>query len=78
MQTVHRVGGQFLFAGRIKRLLIDTDTAPTAGPWNDLAAMIYPDPTAILMMEQDQKYREALKFRDAGLERTVVLTTEAF
>ena len=78
MKTVHRVGGQLLFAGRVKSVLIDSPEAPTAGAWDDLAAMIYPDPTAILSMEQVPAYQAALGLRDKGLERTVVIATEAY
>ncbi|MEO1014769.1 MAG: hypothetical protein AAFX08_06215 [Pseudomonadota bacterium] len=77
MQSVHQVGGQFLFAGRIARVLIDARSGPTMGEWDDLAAMMYPDPTAILYMEQIPAYQKALADRDRGLSRTVVIASEA-
>ncbi|MEO1041766.1 MAG: hypothetical protein AAFX52_05715 [Pseudomonadota bacterium] len=76
IKAVHQVGGQFLFAGRIKEVLLDSEKAPTAGAWDDLAAMIYPDPTAIFYMEQIPAYTAALNYRDEALERTVVIASE--
>ncbi|MEM9262243.1 MAG: hypothetical protein AAGA22_01580 [Pseudomonadota bacterium] len=78
MQTVHSVGGQFLFAGQLQDVLIDAPGAPISNEWDDFAAMIYPTPTAILQMEKDPKYREALTYRDEGLDQTIVIATEAF
>lgn len=47
MRAVHRVGGQFLFAGRVSEVLIEARSEPVPAEWDDLAAMIYPDPMAI-------------------------------
>jgi len=77
MKAVHMVGGQFLFAGQITEVLIVSETATTAGVWDDLAAMIYPDPTAIFYMEQSSDYRDALSYRDQSLVNTIVIATEA-
>ena len=77
MRAVHMVGGQFLFAGRITNVLIEPKNESTPGDWDDLAAMIYPDPMAIFYMEQSPRYKNSLHFRDESLERTVVIATEA-
>lgn len=77
MKAVHAVGGQFLFAGEITRIVHEAEGAPTPGPWDDLAAMIYPDPSAIFQMERIEDYVAAFDYRDAGLRRTVVIASLA-
>ncbi|TAD73935.1 MAG: hypothetical protein EAY70_11855, partial [Sphingomonadales bacterium] len=76
-KAVHTVGGQFLFAGTITAMLIQPRSPDWQGPWDDVAAMIYPDPTAIFAMEQIPAYARALGDRDAGLRRTRVIATRA-
>lgn len=75
MRAVHGVGGQFLFAGQITAVLALPQSPQWQGPWDDVAAMIYPDPTAIFAMEQFPFYRRALGDRDEGLKRTRVIAT---
>lgn len=76
-KAVHAVGGQFLFAGTITAMLAQPRSPDWQAPWDDVAAMIYPDPTAIFAMEQFPFYRRALGDRDAGLKRTRVFATRA-
>lgn len=76
-KAVHAVGGQFLFAGTVTSMLVRPASPDWQGPWDDVAAMIYPDPTAIFAMEQLPAYRRALGERDAGLKRTRVIATRA-
>lgn len=76
-KAVHAVGGQFLFAGTITAMLVRPSSPDWQQPWDDVAAMIYPDPTAIFAMEQFPFYRRALGERDAGLKRTRVIATRA-
>lgn len=76
MQAVHGVGGQFLFAGRITAMLAAPKGSDWQAPWDDVAAMIYPDPTAIFAMEQFPFYRRALGDRDEGLKRTRAFATQ--
>lgn len=75
MRTVYRTGGHLLFYGRVTEVLRDATGGPTAGAWSDVAAMRYPNPPAILTMENIDAYRAALHHRDAGLERTVVIAS---
>ena len=75
MRTVHRTGGHLLFFGRITEVLREATNGPTTGAWNDVAAMRYSNPAAILTMENMADYRAALHHRDAGLERTVVIAS---
>jgi hypothetical protein len=77
-KAVHAVGGQFLFAGTITAVLVQPRSPDWKAPWDDVAAMIYPDPTAIFAMEQFPFYRRALGERDAGLKRTRVIATRAY
>ncbi|MEL6237524.1 MAG: hypothetical protein AAFQ90_02905 [Pseudomonadota bacterium] len=78
MKAVHRVGGQFLFSGTITSVIAETKHHPAPGVWDDLAAMIYPDPTAIFYMEQNDDYRRALGWRDESLEHTRVIATVSY
>ena len=78
MRAVHAVGGQFLFAGQITSVLAAPKSPDWQTPWDDVAAMIYPDPTAIFDMEQFPFYRRALGDRDEGLKRTRVFATQAY
>ncbi|MGD9817055.1 MAG: DUF1330 domain-containing protein [Hyphomonadaceae bacterium] len=75
MRTVHRTGGKLLFAGRILEIVRPATAGPCVGAWDDLAAMRYDRPEAILSMEHVPEYRAALVHRDAGLARTVVIAT---
>lgn len=75
MRTVYRTGGHLLFYGRITEVLREATGGSTTGAWSDVAAMQYPNPPAILTMENAPDYRAALHHRDAGLERTVVIAS---
>jgi hypothetical protein len=75
MRTVYRTGGHLLFTGRILSVLREAQAGPTVGHWDDVAAMRYPNPPAILSMEHAPDYHAALDDRDAGLERTLVIAT---
>lgn len=75
MRTVYRTGGRLIFAGRVLSILREAKAGPALGRWDDVAAMQYPTPQAILSMEHAPDYHAALDDRDAGLERTVVIAT---
>jgi hypothetical protein len=75
MRTVYRTGGRLIFAARVLSVLREARAGPTVGRWDDVAAMQYPTPQAILSMEHAPDYHAALGDRDAGLERTVVIAT---
>jgi uncharacterized protein (DUF1330 family) len=75
MRTVYRAGGRLLFAGRILAVLREATGGPAVGRWDDVAAMQYPNPPAILSMEHAPDYHAALHHRDAGLERTLVIAS---
>jgi hypothetical protein len=75
LRTVYRTGGRLLFAGRIAAVLREATAGPAIGHWDDVAAMQYPDPAAILSMEHAPDYNGALAHRDAGLKRTLVIAS---
>lgn len=74
-QTVHRTGGRLIFFGRVETVLREAKGGLTAGAWDEIGVMQYSEPKAILTMEQVPAYRAALKHRDAGLERTVIIAS---
>jgi hypothetical protein len=76
LRTVYRTGGALLFYGRVDEVVRVPKAGPTLGRWNELAAMRYPNPAAILSMESVPAYRRALSHRDAGLARSVVIATQ--
>ena len=75
VQTVYGLGGQLQFAGTVAEVL-RASTRDRGAPWNSVAAMRYPDPTAIFTMEQDDAYRASLEDRSRGLARTRVIATK--
>jgi hypothetical protein len=64
-----------LFYGAVAEVAHAPKSGPTVGAWHDIAAMRYPNPRAILSMEHVPEYRAALKHRDDGLARTVVIAS---
>jgi hypothetical protein len=74
LRTVYGPGGQLQFYGRVGEVVRASTRDPDVH-WDDVAAMRYPDPTAILTMEQDAAYRASLDDRAEGLERTRVIAT---
>lgn len=75
LRTVYRTGGHLLFYGRILEVLRAASAGPCVGAWDDVAAMRYNRPEAILSMEHAPDYRASLQHRDAGLLRTVVIAS---
>lgn len=75
LRTVYRTGGHLLFYGRIGEVLRPASAGPCMGHWDDVAAMRYNRPDAILSMEHAPDYRASLHHRDEGLVRTVVIAS---
>lgn len=75
MRTVYRTGGHLLFFGRVRDIVREADAGPCAGKWDDVAAMQYMRPDAILSMEHAPDYRASLVHRDAGTDRTIVIAS---
>ncbi len=75
LRTVYRTGGHLLFYGRIEQVLHAAKSGPCLGAWDDVAAMRYNRPEAILTMEHAPDYRAALSARDEGLLRTCVIAS---
>ncbi|MEO1730301.1 MAG: hypothetical protein AAFR64_06145 [Pseudomonadota bacterium] len=78
MKSVHAVGGQFLFAGKVSKVLVPSKAEAAPTQWDDLAAMIYPDPEAIFYMEQFEYYRDAHSYRDASLKSSKVVASVSY
>lgn len=76
MKTVYRTGGALIFYGKVLEIVQAAKAGPAIGKWDDVAAMRYPNPSAILSMENVPAYRAALHHRDAGLARTIVIATK--
>ena len=72
----HTVGAvsqaQVLYDGPVQQVLIGTSTAPEAD-WDSVLIVRYPSRKHFLAMMADPIYRQALRHRYAGLERTVLL-----
>lgn len=77
LRSVYRTGGQLVFYGKVTGVLREAASGPTVGRWDEVAAMQYRAPAAVLTMEQLPDYRAALVHRDAGLEKSVVLASIA-
>lgn len=75
LETVYRTGGRLAFFGRVEDVLQEAKGGQTKDIWDDIAVMEYSEPKAILTLEQVAKYRSALTHRDAGLDRTVIVTS---
>lgn len=75
MRTVYRTGGRLLFFARVIEIVRAAQAGPCIGAWDELAAMQYNRPDAILSMEHAPDYRAALVHRDEGLLRTVVIAS---
>lgn len=75
MRTVFRTGGRLLFFGRVREIVREADAGPCVGKWDDVAAMQYTAPGAILSMEHAPDYRASLHHRDAGTDRTIVIAS---
>jgi uncharacterized protein (DUF1330 family) len=74
-QTVYRTGGRLAFFGQTEEVLKEPAGGLTVGRWDDIAVMEYSEPKALLTMEQIPRYRAALKHRDAGLDKTVIVAS---
>lgn len=75
LETVYRTGGRLAFFGRVEEVIQEAKGGQTKDVWDDIAVMEYSEPKAILTLEQVPKYRAALSHRDAGLDRTVIITS---
>jgi len=76
-QTVGTVSqAQVLFAGPVGHVFIGQAGRPETD-WDDVLIVRYPSRSHFLAMMADATYREALRHRYAGLERTVLLQCQA-
>ena len=75
LATVYRTGGRLALFARVEEVVQEAKGGQTKDVWDDIAVMEYSEPKAILTLEQVPKYKAALSHRDAGLDRTVIITS---
>jgi len=76
-QTVGKVSqAQVLFSGPVGQVFIGQAGQPETD-WDEVLVVRYPSRKHFLAMMADATYREALRHRYAGLERTVLLQCRA-
>jgi uncharacterized protein (DUF1330 family) len=72
-ETVGAVSqAKVLFSGPVQQVFIGQAGTPE-GDWDEVLVVRYPSRKHFLAMMADATYREALRHRYAGLERTVLL-----
>ena len=70
-RLVTEAGGQLLFAGEARGLLIGTVEAP----WDQVAVMMYPSFAAMVAITTSAAYAEIQVHRDAGLAGQLLIET---
>ena len=76
-RTVGEVSrAEVVFAGPVQQVFIGTAGRPESD-WDEVLVVRYPSRRHFLAMMADPVYREALRHRYAGLERTVLLQCAA-
>jgi len=75
-KVVFSVGGRYVIGGKVIDVLRPAKHGPSVGDWDDIAIIQYPSQTGILTMGQVPEYNEALRHRNAGLERTVIIASK--
>lgn len=77
-QTVGAVSqAQILYDGPVQQVFIGKSGAPEAD-WDSVLIVRYPSRKHFLAMMAEPTYRQALRHRYAGLERTVLLQCPAY
>jgi len=74
LRSIMMQGGNLILSGSIGKPIIEVN-APitTTGAWEDISIMEYPNPSKLFYLKNMLGYEKALKHRNAGLERTVVI-----
>jgi uncharacterized protein (DUF1330 family) len=74
-RTVMRTGGAMMFHGTVDDVLHESTGWAPGSDWDEVAMMRYPTPSAILSMDRSDDYHASLVDRDAGLDRTIVVSS---
>lgn len=74
MRSVIMMGGDLAFSAWLGEPLLQGNAPKsTAGKWTSVGVMRYPNPSKIFQLENMPGYRNVLKHRTAGLERTSLI-----
>lgn len=71
VRSVMLLGGFPAVAGRLGPVVVEPDAKTSAGgEWDSVAVLRYPRPSSLAKLESMPGYRDAVKHRTAGLERS--------
>ena len=77
LRSVLMQGGNLILSGRMGQPIIEVNAPKlTKGVWEGIGIMEYPNPSKLLTLKYMPGYQKALRHRDAGLERTVVIVSK--
>tara|TARA_Y100000996_G_scaffold273504_1_gene215367 strand:+ start:608 stop:1009 length:402 start_codon:yes stop_codon:yes gene_type:complete len=71
INLVEKYGGEFLFAGKVNRLML----GEVEDMWDSIAIAKYPNRKAMFEMTMDPEYQKIHVHRDAGLEGQLNIET---
>ena len=70
-------GGNFILAGSIGQAIMEVNVPiTTTEAWEEIGIMEYPNPSKLFSLKNMPGYEKALRHRNAGLERTVVIISK--
>lgn len=79
IRSAYSIGAKLIINGTIGKVVLPASHGASASgdntPWDSIAIMQYPSPSAILNLGSYDGYREALIHRNAGLARTRVVSS---
>jgi hypothetical protein len=71
VRSVMLLGGYPVVAGSLGPMVVEPDAETSAGgTWDSVAVLRYPRPSSLAKLESMPGYRDAVKHRTAGLERS--------
>jgi len=77
LRSVIMQGGNLILSGRIGQPIIEVNAPQlTRGMWEAIGIMEYPNPLKMFTLKNMPGYEKALRHRDAGLERTVLIVSK--
>ncbi len=77
LRSVLMQGGNLILSGRMGQPVIEINAPKlTKGVWEGIGIMEYPNPAKLFTLKYMPGYDKALRHRDAGLERTVLIVSK--
>ena len=71
VRSVMLLGGYPAVAGSLGAMVVEPDANTSAGgEWDTVAVLRYPRPSSLAKLESMPGYRDAVKHRTAGLDRS--------